>query len=1324
MYCSDETLKDHTNASVSRSEKGLIKTTSLQTEQSGKLKPTPQEEPVDIQQDCVLSDDSLIFAKSITEESSVKSKSVISNLEVQQLFSPSEKPHERKTDSCKISLPDSITIYQSQDMENHETQNLYSNSLLSERTPEKSSLVWSEEKGVEEPPFERASKKTVTKDNKEFTVPTPLTQIADTDITLTEDQHLSVEPSQNRSHNPFLDKNQRETSLRLKANAKGNNDTKSSDSSKKIIIGSHEGVLLSVPTTVTETSDIYLNQSQSVPDQTQTQQSLKFSTNVSTIAAESTKKPMTCVEESDFSISTAYNERTSLPKSTNVPVLTECINPDLAKAKLEAKVEDTTKCSNESFMKLITLKKKDELENVSTKKSIAKTPSFDDNKYDSHEDSLEAQQNEELLSNILPFEFTSERVTKAVVKDVDVQQKSISSTKPNKGITGTSQITFPSSIVCTQDQDTLLTKEQDQTLPIVCQETPSIDINIQKQSYRSTENIAVETPEDASSPNIIAPSDVPGMLLAQDQTQMVAKQNQCQQHDVLVSDVKGKKKTLFAHTIKSSTFSAESIAIKSVLNKTVQPIKSICATYKKLAPLPTSPDALVEKENTKYQMIEPQVEAGGMDSTKIISKTSGLKPYTLNKSGEFRSASLDDNVMKTSLQMQAIIVEKNILHKYPLDYQNLLSNVTPFELTPERTSLTSVELHQQSIVSDKPNVSLSHSSESHTDVTNILLARGQSQSLEAQQDEKSPSNVINFQTPLEKSVKWPPSVVSSSDLNLPLTDTSMSSETIAPDTHEDITLSNTSALTHVPDIPLAREQTNLITEEEQNKNKQHGCLISDVNVDQVLEPSTPLENSSKNDISSHGKSSSLDPGMISKNKGVYLSRNINQEQAQTPGLVFSTSSIYRQTLLAKGADVPVQREGTTPSSVEEAQVLEQILLERSGVVLESSELTKKPSLQTQWFDYHKHTDCDYPLNNERDQQLPNNTPVPKLTDKISSGTWSESVVVGVDAQQKSASSGKPSENNEGSFEITSSDLTVHTTCTGITLTKSDLSDAEFQKPSMSSQKQSESNIDTMPPTAVTDSTRAQAHIPLEDKQLHVPSTDTFVFKTMHDGSLIMGSKSDEIQQTSALFKRSSSDSTLTQNQKENIQFAVLHQDSQTTYPYPSVTLYPGTSPDYPEISDTSSMPLHSTHTVLCMVESPTMLLTSSSGEEEETAVEESFLSQSQCVTQNLNSLNVETHEVARFVCYINPQTLSSAVWYHNHKKLAATERIKFKQIGNILLLLIYDIHPEDKGIYSCVVKYKDGKTQTTSAELNIEGGYTSCNHLIPNHQITCCVSLP
>lgn len=1298
MYCSDETLKDHTNASVSRSEKGLIKTTSLQTERSGKLKPTPQEEPVDIQQDCVLSDDSLIFAKSITEESSVKSKSVISNLEVQQLFGPSEKPHERKTDSCKISLPDSIPVYQSQDMENHETQNLYSNSLLSETKPEKSSLVWSEEKGVEEPPFERASKKTITKDNKEFTVPTPPTQIAVTDKTLTEDQHL-------------------------KANAKDNNDTKSSDSRKSIIIGGHEGVLLSVPTTVTKTSDIYLNQSQSVHDQPETQQSLKFSTHLSTIAAESTKKPKTCVEEPDFSISTAYNERISLPKSTNVPVLTEYIKPDLAKAKLEAKVEDTTKCSKESFMKLITLEKKDELcnetlENVSTKKSIGKTQSFDDNKYDSHEDSLEARQNEDLPSNILPFEFTSERVTKAIVRGVDVQQKAISSTKPNKEITATSQMTFPSSIVCTQDQDTLLTKEQNQTLPTVCQKTPSIDINIQKQSYRSTENIAVETPEDASSPNNIAPSDVPGMLLAQDQTQMVAKQNQCQQHDVLVSDVKGKKNSLFAHnTIKSSTFSAESIAIKSVLDKTVQsiksvqPIKSICTTYKKLAPLPTSPDALVEKENTKYQMIEAQVEAGGIGSTKMMSKTSVLKPYTLNKSGKFRYESSDDNVMKTSLQMQAISVDKNILHKYPLDYQNLPSNATPFELTPERTSLTSVELHQQSIVSDKPNVRPTHSFESHTDVTSILLARGQSQSLEAQQDEKSPCNVINFQTPLEKSVKWPPSVVSSSDLKLPLTDTSMSSEKIAPDTHEDITY--TTALTHVPDIPLAREQTNLITEEKQNKNKQHGCLISDVNVDHVLEPSTPLENSSKNIISSHEKNSSLGPSMITKNKCGYLSGNINQEQAQTPDLIFSTSSIYREALLAKSADVPVQREGTSPSSVEEAQVhaedvydssLEQI--ERSGVVLESSELTKKPSLQTQWFDYHKHTDCDYPLNDEQDQQLPNNIPVPKLTDKISSGTWSESVVVGVDVQQKSASSGKPSENNEGFFEITSSDLTVHTTCTGITLTKSVVSDAEFQKPSMSSQKQSESNIDTMPPTAVTDLTRAQAHIPLEDKQLHAPSTDTFVFKTMHDGSLTMGSKSDEIQQTSALFKRSSSDSTITQNQKENIQFAVLHQDSQTMYPYPSATLYPGTSPNYPEISDTSSMPLHSTHTALCIVESPTMLLTSSSAEEEETAVEESLLSQSQCVTQNLNSLNVETHEVARFVCYINPEALSSAAWYHNHKKLATTERIKFQQIGNILLLLIYDIHPEDKGIYSCVVKYKDGKTQTTSAELNIEGGYT------------------
>lgn len=1162
MYCSDETPKDHANENISRSEKALTKTASLQTQRFDELKPTPQEGPVNIQQDQVLPGDSLIWAKTIPESSSPKS--IISNVEIQQLSSPSGKPHERMTDSCKISLPDPtvltevgnilVTRNQSQDLEVHEDQKLSNNSLLTGTPPEKSS--WSEDIDVQQSPFGRLSKKNATKVHKDFTMPTTPTYSDVTDMTLSRDQHVSVEPNQNLSDSPLVYKKQCETSLFSKADAQGGSVTESSDSfrksSKSIISGSHEESDL---TTVTKTLDIYLNQSQILLDQAQTRQSPKFSTKVSTSAAERTEKLKPCFEEPG--ISTTCIERISVPKCTDVPVLTGRINPQLAKAELEAEGKDTTKSSNESFMRAFTLKGKGEFCNETTENLLI---SLDDNNQTPHEDSLEAQQDQELPSNTLAFEFSSERVAKAIVRGVDIQQKSISSRKPSERITDPLQMTLPDPTLYTKDKDTLLTVDQpqglevqqDQMLPSdsLIFETPfeksSIvrGVDIRKPltlSHRSSKNIAIDTHEDVSFPKVTALTHVTGILSAQDQAQLVEEVNQDQslQH-FLSADVKGDKAQsimIGSHdedplsgpsTTKFPTFSAESTAIKPVLDKTAI---SICTRSKKMVSLPTSPDnALVQSENTKCQMTEAQIEAGDIDGTK----------------------SSDNVVTKTSLQTQVLIDHKHILHEYLLEGQhdqNLPSNAARFEFTPERTSVTSVELQRRSIVSHQPSVRLTCSPE-------ITL----------------------------------------------------------PDSH----------------------------------------------------------------IVSH-------------------------------------------------------------------------------VVSESSEFTKKPSLQTQRFGYHKHTGHDYPLKNEQDQQQPSNAPFLELTDEIPSGIQSESDVIGVDVQQKSAPSGKPSEKNEGYFEVTSPDSTVHTMATGITLsrdqhilekppsdsllfektlekssviwTKSDVSESEIQQPSMSSQKPNESIIDHHKVRfqnsilLTEDLSRDQSHVPLEDKQVQILPSDIFVSETMmYDGSSLMGSQSVEVQQPSALSEGTSShkeatlpDSTISQNKKESMECTILSQDMQIKYPYPAVTLYPGTSPDFPEISDTSSKSLQSTNTVQCTVQSPTILLTSPSAEGEEPASEESSVSQCQPVTQRLNNFNVKTNEVAKLVCCINPQTLSNAVWYHNDKRLATTERIKFEQSGSILSLLICDIQPEDQGIYSCVVINKDGKTQRTSAHLNIEGGYLPCHLPIPNH---------
>lgn len=389
----------------------------------------------------------------------------------------------------------------------------------------------------------------------------------------------------------------------------------------------------------------------------------------------------------------------------------------------------------------------------------------------------------------------------------------------------------------------------------------------------------------------------------------------------------------------------------------------------------------------------------------------------------------------------------------------------------------------------------------------------------------------------------------------------------------------------------------------------------------------------------------------------------------------------------------------------------------------TSEKTKTLS-----FDDDEHTLYSDSLARQREQELPPND----FPYELSSDTVTKAVVRCVDIQQKFHQDQKLHSDSLKPLEISS-----------VLRRKAVVSGAEIQQQSMSSKTPSESIIDPNLCTEVTDLTRDQ------DEQDQMKSNETFVSETMHDGSSVMGSKSVDDQQPLVFFERPSSykEATLThftvsQDQKESMKFSIMHQDSRTKHPYSPVTLYPKTSPNQPEISDASPKPLPSMRTTESVAVSPTKPLTSPSAEGEAAALEESSVSRCQLVTQTLNNLNVKTKEVAEFVYSINPQTFFSAEWYHNGNRLDTTERIKFKQRGNILALLIYDVQPKDRGIYSCVVKNKDGKTQTTSAQLNTEGGYLPCNHLISNyhsrnihiipchvvfmsnleiHQITCCI---
>uniref|UniRef100_A0AAR2LH44 Ig-like domain-containing protein n=1 Tax=Pygocentrus nattereri TaxID=42514 RepID=A0AAR2LH44_PYGNA len=75
---------------------------------------------------------------------------------------------------------------------------------------------------------------------------------------------------------------------------------------------------------------------------------------------------------------------------------------------------------------------------------------------------------------------------------------------------------------------------------------------------------------------------------------------------------------------------------------------------------------------------------------------------------------------------------------------------------------------------------------------------------------------------------------------------------------------------------------------------------------------------------------------------------------------------------------------------------------------------------------------------------------------------------------------------------------------------------------------------------------------------------------------------------------------------------------------------------------------------------------------------------------------VSSGEMATFLCYVDPQSLSDFLWYHDGRRLASKKRIKYQQSGNVLSLFIHNVQQEDQGIYSCVIKSKDGRTQRTS----------------------------
>ncbi|KAL2081285.1 hypothetical protein ACEWY4_023138 [Coilia grayii] len=109
---------------------------------------------------------------------------------------------------------------------------------------------------------------------------------------------------------------------------------------------------------------------------------------------------------------------------------------------------------------------------------------------------------------------------------------------------------------------------------------------------------------------------------------------------------------------------------------------------------------------------------------------------------------------------------------------------------------------------------------------------------------------------------------------------------------------------------------------------------------------------------------------------------------------------------------------------------------------------------------------------------------------------------------------------------------------------------------------------------------------------------------------------------------------------------------------------------------------------------------------------------SMILKSEMANLDVKTSDMAQFTCEFGDTDFTEIVWYHNGMKLVNTDRVRLAQVGGELTLTIWNVQPEDQGIYSCTVKYSQGERRA-SAQLTVEGGYTfkeDSSHLISFHK--------
>jgi hypothetical protein len=86
----------------------------------------------------------------------------------------------------------------------------------------------------------------------------------------------------------------------------------------------------------------------------------------------------------------------------------------------------------------------------------------------------------------------------------------------------------------------------------------------------------------------------------------------------------------------------------------------------------------------------------------------------------------------------------------------------------------------------------------------------------------------------------------------------------------------------------------------------------------------------------------------------------------------------------------------------------------------------------------------------------------------------------------------------------------------------------------------------------------------------------------------------------------------------------------------------------------------------------------------------------------MHDLNVTVGEPATFDCQVIGQPRPEVYWNKNNKRVTDSPRWKLIAEEDHYTLLIYEVRPEDAGVYECVLTNKLGKT-SCSARLNVTG---------------------